>query len=390
MTSCSRDWHSTVDINVEGVAQLKGALGEAESMARSLNSLLFCVKDRTTRIRRRLNVVALESYFPLLSDDVLAMIFEFAATPFSQETGDEYDNKTPSRISQVCRRFRNIALGLPHLWRYIDVKSDLQVIASRSAKAGPILEVQVKSELGDSDKRNDQLYSFLGRIVAQSCRITHIRLDLCPRLEQGFLTKLRKTKEFASLSFPSLNELVLNFEDTKSDSWNLHFYKLWDMPVLSAIEAHNVIPEFHSSAIYAGVTKCSLKLDEIKGQGGRWLYSDVLQFLSKLSRVVDLDILLHGDSMFAMYDAAEIVSLPTVVRLKTAFPAGDKYSIENFFLSTRTPNKKLWVLEIKLDKWVRKFAILILLATIVSDAQLWQTLVQTSGDYQVLRHGAVH
>ncbi len=144
------------------------AYRQAETMERSLVGFLHCVKDRLERIRISLKVVAPKSYFPSLSDDVLSIIFEFASLPFSQATGDEYDNKTPSRISQVSRRFRNIALKLPHLWRYIDVKSDVKLIASRSALAGPILEAHVKSEPVEQDKHVDELYSFVGRIEIQN------------------------------------------------------------------------------------------------------------------------------------------------------------------------------------------------------------------------------
>ncbi|KLO16530.1 hypothetical protein SCHPADRAFT_995100 [Schizopora paradoxa] len=345
------NWDKTVDITLQGVKQLKGAAVEAEAMEKSLDSFLRCVKDRISRIRRTLNIVTAQSYFPLLSDDVLAMIFEFAALPFSQELGDEYDNQTPSTISRVCRRFRNITLSLPHLWRYIDVNSNLQLVASRSVNVGPILEAQVKCDVGDKKDRVIQLHSFMGRMVTQSSRISCIRFDLCPKMEEDFFKRIRRTKEFDSLSFPSLKELVLNFDDTADDFFPPHFYKEWDMPVLSTIEAHNVIPKFHSSEVYTGITKCSLKLDGIKGEGDRWQYRKVFQFVSQLSSVETLDILLHGGSLFAMYDAEATVLLPKVIHLRTAFPDADKYSVKNFFLSLRTPNKEHWVLEVKLDKW---------------------------------------
>ncbi len=190
------------------------------------------------------------SYFPLLSDDVLAIIFEFASMPYSQATGDEYDNKSPSRISQVSRRFRNVALRLPRLWRYIDPKSDVKLIASRSAVAGAILEAHVKSEIVDymyheGGQRVEQLYSFLGRIATQSSKITVLRFDLSRYFDDNFLKKLHDAGKLTSLSFPSLRELVLNF-DVKSDYRNVHFYKRWDMPALRLLKARNAIPEFRS------------------------------------------------------------------------------------------------------------------------------------------------
>ncbi|KLO16713.1 hypothetical protein SCHPADRAFT_937738 [Schizopora paradoxa] len=356
------DWDKTVPVTIPGVKQLKGAAVKAEALERSLDSFLLCVKDRITRIRRTLNVVAAQSYFPLLSDDVLAMIFEFAALPFSLEVGVEYDNKATSMLSQVCSRFRDIALGLPNLWRFIDINSNVQVIASRSEKAGAILEAQVKggkiNTWKDVENNVNQCYSFMGRIVPLSSRISYIRFDLFPG-ESGFWERLNTSKEFDSLSFPSLDELVLNFECTASK--NISFYKHWDMPVLRVIEGHNVIPVFRSNTVYAGIAKCSLKLDGDNREF--WTYPMVIKFLSLLSGVKTLDILLRGQIMKSdLYFDGE-ASLPTVLWLRTAFPETNIFLVQRFCHMFKTPNKTHWILDIEPDDWAMNIT--------VASSKLW-------------------
>ncbi|KLO04949.1 hypothetical protein SCHPADRAFT_1003129 [Schizopora paradoxa] len=346
------DWDSLVDLEDAGVKQVKQALRQAEDMESSLDTFLSCVKDRLGRLRRTLKDIAIKSYFPLLSDDVLAMIFEFAAMPLSQATGDVYDNKTPSNIARVSRRFRAVALKLPRLWRYIDITSDVKAISTRSSVAGPILEVFVRStksiEENEREERNLELYSFLGRIAPLSSRITFLRLDLSPATEEKFFKKLQNAKKLASLSFPFLHELELNYTKVQTDLRNIHFYRGWKIPSLKVMKARNVIPEFRSESVLEEITDFHLTLDEERR--GAWKFEGIMKLLSSLSSVKLLDLFLHGEVVSKRFNCNEQVSLPTVERLKTAFPEMLIDTAQSFCQRLETPFKMHWILEIHIEE----------------------------------------
>ncbi len=63
------------------------------------------------------------------------------------------------------------------------MKSDVKLMAARSAVAGPILEAYAKSKtIMEREKRVDEFYSFVGRIATQSSRISVLRFDLSPQV----------------------------------------------------------------------------------------------------------------------------------------------------------------------------------------------------------------
>ncbi len=100
------------------------------------------------------------------------------------------------------------------------------------------------------------------------------------------------------------------------------------MPALRVLKAHNVIPKFRSKTVYDGIAECSLTLDEVHRD--EWKFSKVFKFLSLLSSVTMLDLLLHADVMIRYCDATEITSLPKVAHLRTAFPGMDISTVRGF------------------------------------------------------------
>ncbi len=84
--------------------KLKGAVRQAESMVHSLDTFLRCTKVRLERLQKGLKTIAAKTYFPLLSDDILAIIFEFAS---SGDVQGKPDYRSPfenlARLAQVSR-----------------------------------------------------------------------------------------------------------------------------------------------------------------------------------------------------------------------------------------------------------------------------------------------
>ncbi|KLO07378.1 hypothetical protein SCHPADRAFT_652343 [Schizopora paradoxa] len=346
------DWDLSIDLDDAGVKQLKQAVRYAEAMESSLSAFLTCVKDRLRRLRRTLKDIAPKSYFPLLSDDVLALIFEFASMPYSQATGDEYENKTPSNIAQVSRRFRAVALGLPRIWRYIGINSDVGLIASRSAVAGPILEALVGSTREcrcdeDDEQRCTEIFSFMGRISTISDRITVLRFDLSPEFDEGFFEKMRDAKKLAYLDFPSLNELVLNYENLDMEFRSIHFYRNWSTPSLKVLKIRNVIPEILSS-VYGRLTEFSITLD--RQRSDTWKFPRIVKLLAPLSSVRTLEIILHGRVMTKSFSCKETATLPKVEYLKTAFPDMLVRTAGEFCAALTMQNLSRWHIEIEPDE----------------------------------------
>ncbi len=321
-------------------------------MTLSLDSLIRSIKDRLGGLQSRLHVVASQTYFPLLTDDILAMIFEFASLPpyagtaSSQGIARGLDYKTVTRISQVSRRFRNIALRLPGLWRFIDLgtqsSSDVQLLVSRNAAAGPILEVHMESQITrDRKKRAEELIAHYDWIASVASRITSIRLDFCLKLDEALLSSLVGHESYEWLSFPSLHELVVSLDEASFDT-EVDFYRNWIVPNLKVLKSRNIIPDIHEEQL-VGVSDCSLWI----GSHGEplWRYVTVIEFLNSLPNLKRLDISLHGDA-FSPDDGVRSPSpYEGIEYLRIAFPGMSTCGMDNFLQCFSTPNKRSWTHE---------------------------------------------
>ncbi|KLO16714.1 hypothetical protein SCHPADRAFT_937739 [Schizopora paradoxa] len=360
-------WGDTVDVGIEGAKTLKHAVEQTECMVKSLESFLLCSKDRLTRLKTSLKSVATKAYFPFLTDDVLAIIFEFAA---SGELTGKLDYRTPARISRVSRRFREIALRLPFLWRFLDSGSQTveiaRELASRTTGAGPMLDVGMRlfdvmaSNSGkyganwQEEVANEHIVFFSSITTSLSSRIAslHFMYDL----EYDFIAVERMNTQFNELSLPALQELQIDHRDPAFDGQAedpnelyLQFFRNWDLPALRVLKAKNIIPRLQSDVV-ARLTECSISLGRHLNDPdntGEWQLSALMTFLRGLSAVKVLTVDLHGERVAAGAGKLATVTLPSVETLTTSFVGVKAKPASRFRRAFKTPNKKIWTIEME-------------------------------------------
>lgn len=341
---------------------MKDAVGQAERITQKLESFLQCSKDRLGRLKASLNTVATKSYFSLLSDNILAIVFEFASVG---EVHGKPDYRTPSRISRVSHRFREITLRLPRLWRFIDSGSQslerVRELAARNVNAGSIFEVRMRCKLWrDMSRFNDddwqeklaeeQIRFFSDVTTTLSSRITSLHFDY--DLESDFITVEKMAERIKDLSFPALEVLRIDHEDPAFDSPDdsyIHFYQNWDLPALKVLKALNIVPRLRPEVL-AGVLECSLSIGRHfvdSASTAQWELSTVMVLLGGLLNVKVLKVDLHGELVFAVHGGLPSVILPTVEILSTSFVGVDPESAKEFRRAFSAPNKQSWTVEIE-------------------------------------------
>ncbi len=223
-------------------------------MVLALGDFLQCAKDRQRHLRKHWDDTARKVRFSRLSDDVLAMIFEFASSSDSNEDDRlrrEY-YKTPRLLSQVSRRFRYIALSTPRLWSVLDsgyqsVEEAQRLLARNGTTDSPLtVHMQNITEPGWSGTNMcAHFLSFFDLVGTLSTRLSrlhfHIRSEMADELFGEFDSSFSDPRK---LCFPSLQMLELAFEDAPQDYWDPHFYGDWDLPALETLRLCNIIPQF--------------------------------------------------------------------------------------------------------------------------------------------------
>ncbi|KLO16705.1 hypothetical protein SCHPADRAFT_994972 [Schizopora paradoxa] len=356
-------WGETVSLDVEGVKELKDAIGQCERITKSLESFLVCSKDRLCRLKNSLETVVAKTYFSILSDDILAIIFEFAS--FGEPNGKP-DYRTPSYISRVSRRFRTIALRLPRLWRFIDSGSQslefVQELASRRANSGPIFEVRMRRspKLNDLITRwnyikikhaqaEDHARFFACVTSSLASRITSLRFEYV--LDRDHCAMSSMYDHFPKISLPALQELCIDHEDQVNDPDELYtqFYRNWDLPALKVLKARNIVPILRTEVL-ARIYECTLSIGRHPADedtGYEWDLTTVMELLGGLTSVKVLTVDLHGWLITAQPNELPTVNLPTVTTLSTSFVGVEFESAKEFRRAFKTPNKQSWTVEVE-------------------------------------------
>ncbi len=269
-------------------------------MVLALDGFLQCAKDRQRHLRKHWDDTARKVRFPLLSDDILAMIFEFASS--SDGWGDDREYyKTPRRLSQISRRLRYIALRTPRLWSVLDSGyqsvEDAQRLLKRNAWTDPPLTAHMRNITmpGWSFKNlTTRFFSFFDLVGTLTSRLSilhfHIgsdnAIELFDEFEESF-SDLRK------LRFPSLQTLELEFENVPHDYWDPHFYSDWDLPVLETLRVCNIIPQLRSGVLDR-LMNCTLNFGKHKLRSQDYISHDeidqILMFLNTLPALRVLDV----------------------------------------------------------------------------------------------------
>ncbi|KLO07375.1 hypothetical protein SCHPADRAFT_945343 [Schizopora paradoxa] len=340
----------------EDLEGLKSAVRDAKSIVHSLDSFYRATKSRSSLLQTRLYEASTKKYFPLLTDNILALIFEYATLPNAKEASEgECDFKIAGRISLVSRQFRKVALRVPRLWRSIHSSqsaSDEELFLSRTAGAGPILEVHLDSQgKGRWQRMRDRILLRVCDDLTFASRITCLRFDFCRTRCYYEVQEFANEKCFENMSFPSLYELSITYDYGRTAE-DIQFCRGWKMTSLKLLRARNVIPDIQKT-ILSGVIDCFLHFEADEDDSEHcWKYNEIFAFIQLLNGTKSLDMTLHGNAFkneSRNYSCKKHVASQTTEHLRTALPGTEDSLIDVVLKSFSAPNKKTWTLEIDSD-----------------------------------------
>lgn len=215
-----------------------------------------------------------------LPNELLMRIFELASRyshpPFA------------IRISGVSRRFRQVALSLPSLWKVIDSdqsREQVDAFLARS-KDGPLHvtcdefhgTVDVSDVVADNTDRIEEL-----RSIVRDSYADPPAFRLLFRLEQ-----LMASNEWKPLSFPRLTYMVMWFMPDVEMETSLHI----DAPHLRKLILKNVVPQITSTSLE------SLTYDVQPFISAAWTATPFLRLLHNLPGLIHLTFRLAGRSIW--------------------------------------------------------------------------------------------
>lgn len=328
--------------NALNLTQTKNALRSAEELRGALEAMLVASKSVVAHLNERFDDLVTQVGFELLSNDVLSLIFEFAH--------DVETSQVPESLSQVNRRFRKLAIGMPGLWTHISSRrssaSKATEIVARSSDSSRTLSIALECHQTHGS-RADSLSKYFHVLVLPSMErlrslTLHVNLTSGLRPDVSLLDKLHKSHQ--SLDFPVLQTLEITYDNFASGRDALpdtaHFYSQWTMPSLRTLRARNLVPVF-PDPLLSKVTSCRLELDYNTDlfAGGGWDVEEIVMFLGSLGDVEELDFTLHYQHFTISDITAPFAKLS---RLSLVFGMYGIASCENFFSLFFCPNLK-WV-----------------------------------------------
>ena len=273
-------------------------------MSETLRKLSAMVEIGAAELCNELTGSVHQAGMATLPDDVLADIFEQAFDATGR--GDWFTNT----ISRVCRRYRNIALRIPHLWTFIcfrernSLKRDLGLYLARSCKKLVVVEINC-----NIFETIDELKEVTRVIVPALDRMEKLTIKACTELDsvRDFLLHLRE--EFGSVEFLALKTLCCEFmvpewcrydvepdeEDTLEIDDNAKtFFESWNTPVLQTLEIANHIPLKYPVSKTSTITSLHFSLgDDISiGQEGwsQWQVESICGFLQRFEGLQELSL----------------------------------------------------------------------------------------------------
>lgn len=331
------------------VASVKKALRNAEEFRDALEAMLTASKTVVAVLDKDYNAIAIQNGFERISDDVLAMITEYAH--------ESEQSLVPETLSRVNRRLRNVVLRMPKLWTYISSRrnspSKITSLVNRSAPRmlSVLLEGRSQtwnrqSEEGEKREAVFLVASFKITAFSSANRLQSLAIVLDIEYEKMrdrlFLKALQDS--FQDLTFPVLQSLDVSFKNFRSADETLpdtiHFYRYWKMPSLCIVKARNFIPEF-SDQISSQLESCLIELDHDTefDHGGDWDVDEVMEFIASLGNVEELGLALHCQQFTPIIiDEEFMVKLHKLQRLSLTFGLNGIVSCGVFFAVFDFPN----------------------------------------------------
>jgi len=291
------------------------------------------------------------------------MVLEFAA--LQDDVKDEKETilstvKAATKLSHVCRRFRDLIIHSPTLWRRVFNemgRSDMAytcISRWRRANAEVILATSPFEASTYRDRRTEELdrlrnVSFIQNALEKSEHWGSFTMEgisegvtSVPGYEPGCPQDYAKLA--TNLDFPNLTQLAVRYPEAalsstvrrnKYNNFAMHFYSSWSTPKLRSMTSRNVIPIPFSGS--QSLTSLSIFLN-YKAHGDL----DVNSFVSFLSACPALErfaLEVHHASYGATSPVPErCVEMPCVTDLNLAFVKCYRAPLKALFDAVRFPH----------------------------------------------------
>lgn len=277
--------------------------------------------------REEISAYGIPSKFNYLPNELLERIFRTAVISHRKDyekhvlvaTGHldcvRIDPGPEVSLSQVCRHFRQVALGFPDLWSHVSNSMTPKSIKLRLARSKPC-QLQVGLHVDDHEERYrpSKINNFMDSVIPSRNRWRHFQATIqhMHQAPYGYvlLDQTLRSNHFAMINLPSLKSLkILTLNDM---TWcRLHFYKYWKMPKLAHLSTSHHVPEVEMKL--KSLKSYQFAFDsqgrEPDGTYDPFQAQPLDACLSKLSNLTDLTI----EILFRIqFSAGSLIQLPKV------------------------------------------------------------------------------
>lgn len=232
----------SVDLKDAKVAlrQMKDARSLLFSISESLDDAIQVVSKAITNDCRSTGL-------SLLPDDVLTSIFEIYIEMSVTAGGFVYPNVSPHILASVCRRFRQIILARPGLWKHVSLEfPKMRLLLLKDRCQDPIVHA---GEVYELSRMKLDKFSFIHpcqqwrefRLIYVNDKIGHLYFEHLKSLIQTPLESLERLSISNELDEIENEEQMGPFS-IYLDGDDLRTLSSWQMPNLTRLELRNIIP----------------------------------------------------------------------------------------------------------------------------------------------------
>lgn len=344
----------------ENVSDAKIALRELKDKGVALYALWTSVGVRIRTVQEKPVPSAPRDGISTLPDAILEMIFEAI-----------HDNMFPGtrrrkeimRLSHVCRRFRQIVLGLPRLWSDIDSCMHPEAVAMQLTRSKNIA-LSVDIELGYRPFAD--VRTFLDLVLPHRSRWSSLMLDF-DLAHVGICEEMRQFGTICQgLEFAGLETLNIRFPDPSrtieeggvSETYNpldetLQVYSSWSAPILRTFSTSNVLPRTFNAPLV------SLHAQFITSTQYDWDIHPLLASLETSSTLTDLQLTFMVCGL--VDDPLPETQLPHLRSLEVVASGVQTEVVASVMEALRPPNLSSLSFEVELqreddaDDWIACF-----------------------------------
>lgn len=297
-------WSKGFPLMSKAQASLRSLAGVEHLLEHLLESLQAAATAITTALLPFQRGKGLDS----LPDDVLSMIFVYVGSSF--------------RLTGVCRRFRQVAFGIPQLWCTINTRMFSMRFLHASLKESKAAGLNIELDLnGKAFGNHLDALQVVDASLAHVDRWEHLdvsssEIDSWEEIGPLIIEIDERTK---GIHAPRLRSLSIDFNcdfphgegiPDRLDS-AIHFYRTWTLPNLRHLQADNFVP---IPFIAPSLTSISIELEspsEYIANPRSHSLRRLLDFLASIPYLEDLNLLLEW------LDDESVLSPVVLYHLKT-------------------------------------------------------------------------